>query len=81
MRKDDAKEKTFFRAKDRVFQINDGWWFATREGDRGPFPSKKAAADELTGYMLDVRGDIELNEVGAFEKNPDQRSVWDGYND
>lgn len=81
MRKNDAKEKTYFRTTDRVFQINDGWWFATREGDRGPFPSKQAAADELAGYVLEVRGNIDLNEIGAFDKDPDDRSVWDGHRD
>ena len=79
MRKSDAKEKTHFRAKDRVFQINDDWWFATRDGDRGPFASKKVAAEELANYVREVRGDIDLNEIGEFDKNPDDRSIWDGH--
>ena len=79
MRKSDGKEKTHFRAKDRVFQINDDWWFATRDGDRGPFASKQLAAEELANYVKEVRGDIDLNEIGAFDKNPDDRSIWDGH--
>ena len=79
MRKSDSKEKTHFRAKDRVFQINDGWWFATRDGDRGPFDSKQVAAEELANYVKEVRGDIDLNEIGAFDKNLDDRSIWDGH--
>lgn len=81
MRKNDANEKTYFRVKDRVFQINDGWWFATREGDRGPFSSKSKAADELAEYVHEVRGNIDLNEVSVFDKDPDKRSVWDGRSD
>jgi hypothetical protein len=81
MRKDDSKEKTYFRAKDRVFHINDGWWYAKREGDRGPWPSKQAAADELTAYIREVRGNVDLHEISIFDKDPDKPDVWAGRSD
>ena len=79
MRKDDEQQKTFFRTEDRIFQVNGQWWFATREGDRGPFASRQAAADELVAYILEKRGDIELTDHGAKPRSRDD--VWDGHLD
>ena len=78
MRKDDAKQKTYFRTKDRIFQVNGQWWFAAREGDRGPYPSRQAAADELAAYILEKRGDIELTDRS---RGSDAQDVWDGHLD
>ncbi len=78
MRKTDTDEKTRFRSPDRVYQINDGWWFGTREGDRGPFESRKEALDALAQFVLDVRGDIDLNEVSILDKEDSgNSSAWD----
>lgn len=78
MRRADKQEKTYFRSADRLFQVNDSWWFGTREADRGPFKSRKEAQDALTQYILDVRGDIELNEVSVLKKNDSSSSsAWD----
>ena len=79
MRKDDDKRKTYFRTKDRIYQINDQWWFATREGDRGPYASRQEAADELVAYIMDKRGDVELTDRGVADREPDERNVWDGH--
>jgi hypothetical protein len=77
MRKTDKDEKTRFRSSDRVFQANDSWWFATREQDHGPFGSRKDAADALAQFALDIRGDIDLNEVSILDKNgSDSSSAW-----
>lgn len=35
----------------RLFSIGFQWYFATREGDRGPFPSKEEAEAELTLFL------------------------------
>lgn len=79
MRKDDSNRKSFFRSKDRVFVANGRWWFATREGDHGPFSTRQAAQDALTRFVLDVRGDIELNEVSILDRDDDtdSGSAWD----
>ena len=78
MRKTDSDAKTFFRSADRVFQVDDSWWFGTREGDHGPFKSRKAAQDALAQFVLDVRGDIELNEVSIIDKaDATGSSAWD----
>ena len=52
MRKDDQDtNKRFFRAGDRVFRMNEQWWFTTREGDRGPYGSQAIATRELQSYI------------------------------
>ena len=82
MRKTDADEKTHFRSADRIFLVNDSWWFGTREGNNGPFKSRTEAQDALTQFILDARGDIELNEVSIFDKpDSDSSSAWDTRSD
>lgn len=35
----------------RMFSIGAEWYFATREGDKGPFPSREEAEAELALYL------------------------------
>ena len=78
MRKTDKQTKTFFRSEERIFQANGAWWFGTREGEHGPFDSRKTAQDALVQFVLDVRGDIELNEVSILDKDDSAgASAWD----
>lgn len=37
----------------RMFSIGAQWYFATREGDHGPFPSKEEAEAELALFLRD----------------------------
>ncbi|SCZ52747.1 DUF6316 family protein [Thiohalomonas denitrificans] len=37
----------------RMFSIGADWYFSTREGDRGPFPTREEAIAELALYMRD----------------------------
>lgn len=78
MRKTDTDKKFRFRSADRVFQANNNWWFAARQGDQGPFRSRREAQEALTKFILDVRGDIELNEVSVLDKaDLNTASAWD----
>jgi len=77
MRKDDAEQKTFFRSEERVFQVNGEWWFALREGDRGPFASRDLAFSELSQFMLDNRAEVELDDVSRLDKSARGASGWD----
>jgi len=36
----------------RIFEEKDGWHFVSREGNKGPFPSKDAAANQLCRYIV-----------------------------
>ena len=66
------------RSEERIFQANGAWWFGTREGDHGPFDSRKAAQDALVQFVLDIRGDIELNDVSILDKEQAAgASAWD----
>jgi len=35
----------------RLFNVGSEWYFATREGDRGPFPSREEAEATLTLFL------------------------------
>jgi hypothetical protein len=41
----------YFRAADRIFRMNGNWFFASREGDLGPFPSREKAEIEAQTYV------------------------------
>ena len=78
MRKSDTKERTYFRSEDRIFRANDSWWFATREGDRGPHQSRKDAQYWLAQFIVGARGDVEFSEISITEKGDAKTpSVWD----
>jgi hypothetical protein len=43
--------KPFFRASERFFQADGKWYFAAREGDRGPYRSRKTAEREALAFI------------------------------
>ena len=50
-----------FRAKDRIVRSTDGdWYYATRDGERGPFATRVLAEIDLARYLLTVETGIEL---------------------
>ena len=51
MRKTDTERKQHFRVADRFTQEGGQWFFDTREGQRGPFATRKAAELELQRFI------------------------------
>ena len=62
MRQDDHEKKCHFRSSDRVFHMNGSWYFATREGDQGPFQSEVNAYAEIKRFIT------EKTELAHFQK-------------
>ncbi len=56
----DPASVSVFRAKDRFFQSDGDWYYATRDGDRGPFATRVLAEIALTRYLLTVETGMEL---------------------
>ncbi len=77
MRKEDSKDKTYFRSNDRVFHMNGGWWFATRDEDCGPYPSKTKAQAQLNDYLKQLRVDFDPTDTRAPDRDRYNKSVWD----
>ena len=50
-RKGEPGDKRYFRASERVFRMNEAWFFAAREGDQGPYPSEPEALVEMQRYI------------------------------
>ena len=40
------------RNKSRLLEKDDGWYFTTRDGEKGPYASEKQAERRLTKYIL-----------------------------
>jgi len=47
---DSDKNRNYFRSETRAFNLNGSWYFATREGDQGPFPNRDLAEAEALRY-------------------------------
>jgi hypothetical protein len=61
VRHDDPTDNTkrYFRAGERVFLQNGAWYFAAREGDQGPYPTRDRALVEMQRF---IRVHTELKE-------------------
>lgn len=53
MRQNDTYSKTYFRSSQRVFRMNDSWYFSAREGDQGPYNSESVAAEACRCFIND----------------------------
>ena len=64
MRRKDPKHsnRRYFRSQDRVFAQNGQWFFASREGELGPFATRESAIKESARYGQERR------ELDRFQK-------------
>lgn len=65
MRRSDAKDskKRYFRAGDRIVNLNSAWYFTAREGDVGPYPTRIAAEREVQRFLL------ERQQLSKFQRS------------
>ena len=53
------------QAAKRIREMTDGWYFASREGEMGPYESKEAAGQSLGRYIL------SMQETGQTSREPE----------
>ena len=54
-RRTDSTDGTTYFQMDRFIQQNSEWFYTMREGEeRGPFPTKDDAQDDLTTLLMDI---------------------------
>ena len=53
----------------RILEMQDGWYFASREGEMGPYESKEEAGQNLGRYIL------SMQEIGKTSREPEQRAL------
>ena len=53
-------------AAKRILEMKDGWYFASREGDMGPYESKEEAGQRLGRYIL------SMQETGQTSREPER---------
>jgi hypothetical protein len=72
MRRGDLETaRKYFRSETRVFNLNGSWYFATREGDQGPFFAREHADAEALRYAN------ERLVLGGFQKSREaERRVY-----
>ena len=71
MRRSDPVDitRSYFRSENRTFVLNGEWFFTTREGEFGPYRSKKRVDDEVKCF---IEANDQLNtftESRAAEEN------------
>ena len=82
MREEDEKTNVrHFRMAHRYFCENGQWWFSTREGEEGPFPSREAAEAGMQRYVDSITAMKEYKKKHdeRFGKDSDKtvdRSIW-----
>ena len=71
MRLEDPRDsnKRYFRANKRVFVLNGSWFFSTREGEMGPYPTQKKAEEELNRFKA------EMSDLQRFQKNRETQNT------
>ena len=54
MRRGDLdSDRRYFRSETRVLNLNGSWYFATREGDQGPYFNRVLAESEAVRYAYE----------------------------
>ena len=84
MRKEDEKEKIYFRSDDRFVRVDDQWWFTTRDGDQGPYASREAAERALRLYIDGVQTFTMHQEKLTTVRESTRRgdpTIWNKLND
>ena len=56
---DDGPDLDFQRVDSRIFSRDGIWFFASREGDAGPFNTEAEAAEQLEDYVMLI--DLEVD--------------------
>ena len=67
----ESSNRSYFRTQDRVFAQNGQWYFASREGEIGPFVTREAAIREVARYAQERR------DLDRFQKAREVRQLHD----
>jgi hypothetical protein len=51
----------------RILEMKDGWYFASREGDIGPYESREEAGQQLGRYILSMQ---EIGKTSREDEEP-----------
>ncbi|MGE0624401.1 MAG: DUF6316 family protein [Pseudomonadales bacterium] len=72
---DVVHDRQWDRTEERVFRHDDGWYFASREGDMGPFENEGEALEQLDAYvmLIDLK---EENEGPVTPDLPEDETVF-----
>ncbi len=71
-RQTDTGYRKYKRRKNRLFRNEFAWYYHIREGQRGPFASKRAAEDDLAEYLSTVRFIEENADALPEDLNADE---------
>ena len=53
----------------RLQEMQDGWYFASREGEMGPYETREEAGQSLGRYIL------SMQEIGKTSRDPEAQSA------
>lgn len=54
MRKQDKKNRYYYRSADRIFESAGAWYYETRDADHGPFATREAAQEDLARFLQEA---------------------------
>ena len=59
---DNDRDKRYFRSSERLFRANEAWYFASREGDQGPYRTEAEASLAMSRYT-DGMAEVERRQA------------------
>ena len=57
--------KRYFRSAERLFRVNGGWFFASREGEQGPYQHEGEADLAMSRYVAGMQAIVQQRAVNA----------------
>lgn len=67
-RGDTDPNKVYYRSDSRIFRMNGQWFFASREGDQGPYTKECEANAELVRHVVATQVLTPLKTKAAIDK-------------
>ncbi|MEM9620044.1 MAG: DUF6316 family protein [Pseudomonadota bacterium] len=67
----------YFRTADRFARVDDQYWFATREGDEGPFATRELAEKALAAYIDSQQLLKSRDAEPVIERRRGDPRIWD----
>lgn len=61
------QSSAYSRSEQRVFSRDGQWFYSSREGEMGPYPTEAEAAEQMEGYVML----IDLKEENESPVMPD----------
>jgi hypothetical protein len=72
---DSDRGRAYFRSETRIFRQNGAWYFASREGEHGPFERRSVAEREASQHTADCASWSEYQQARSVKATVDAELI------